>query len=349
MSAMGLLTLLVVGQTASPGLADRLHLHGWVDTYATVDPHPGEGHANFFPGAGSAGKRANELALNAAALSVTLDPAPVGATLIVGTGNSFDVIHAGEPIGAATSPALWRFLQQASIEVKPAQRLLLEAGVMPSYIGFESFVTKDDWNYTRSWVAELSPFYETGIRAHYDFTDHCSAELHAMNGWQLIGDNNFGKSFGAQLKWQTAGGSLTFNTFAGPEIPDDNDHWRLFGDLVGTLNLPHGAELALVVDGGLQQRPGLDDAHWWGAALSGRLSFAKHLAVSARGGAYWDPDAVTSGASQTLTEATLTFEAKPWEPLLLKAEGRFDHSTAAVFDKGRDTQWLGLLSAVAAF
>ena len=47
-----------------------------------------------------------------------------------------------------------------------------------------------------------------------------------------------------------------------------------------------------------------------------------------------DPDNGISGTSQKLTEATLTYEYRPVENLILKVEGRRDHSTALVFDRG---------------
>jgi hypothetical protein len=70
-----------------------------------------------------------------------------------------EVVHATEVDGVATSPGVWRNLLQASLEIQThvGKGLFLEAGLFPSHIGFEAFQTKDNWNYTRSWEAELSP------------------------------------------------------------------------------------------------------------------------------------------------------------------------------------------------
>ena len=46
---------------------------------------------------------------------------------------------------------------------------------------------------------------------------------------------------------------------------------------------------------------------------------------------YRDAEGVISGMAQTLVEGTLTVEYRPWDILILKLEGRYDHSTASVF------------------
>ena len=65
-----------------------------------------------------------------------------------------------------------------------------------------------------------------------------------------------------------------------------------------------------------------------------------------------------SGTPQTLAEGTLTVEYRPWEILMLKLEGRYDHSTASVFSNSAvfpdgslgkvQSQGLVVLGAVAA-
>ncbi|HET6982267.1 MAG TPA: outer membrane beta-barrel protein, partial [Myxococcaceae bacterium] len=78
-----------------------------------------------------------------------------------------------------------------------------------------------------------------------------------------------------------------------------------------------------------------------------------------RGEYYRDSDGFITGIAQTLAEGTLTVEYRPWDLLILKLEGRYDHSTASVFNtstvlpdgtlsKATD-QVLIVLGAVAAF
>jgi hypothetical protein len=53
------------------------------------------------------------------------------------------------------------------MKLSKKQNLWLDAGIMPSHIGFESAVSADCWTLTRSLLAENSPYYETGIKLGY--------------------------------------------------------------------------------------------------------------------------------------------------------------------------------------
>jgi len=66
-----------------------------------------------------------------------------------------------------------------------------------------------------------------------------------------------------------------------------------------------------------------------------------------------DPGNGISGTPQTLTEATVTYEYKPAGNLILKFEGRRDHSTASVFTRGTNgssrNETIAVIGAVATF
>lgn len=308
--------------------APTVQFHGLVDVYAGWNPNRPFDHNSFQPGTGTTAEKANELALNLAALDVSLEPSPVGFHVIAVAGTGTDVVHASE-----LHPNNVRYVYQASVSWKlnVGRGLLLEAGIQPSHIGFEGFFSKDNWNYTRGWMGEFSPYYQTGIKAATSFDDHWSGQLWVLNGWQSVEDNNTGKAFGTQVAW--AGGPLTItvNTFFGPELADDNAHWRSFGDIVVVYKATDRLQLAASVDVGRQTRPGLDAANWQAGSLWARYASSDRCAVAVRGELFHDPDNGITGFSQTLWETTLTFEYRPHPQLILKLEGRYDHSTAAAF------------------
>jgi hypothetical protein len=172
----------------------RFEVHGFVDAFFGYNGNKPADHANFFPGVGTAAKRDNELAINLAQVDFVLAPQPVGFKVSLGFGNATEVVHAAEVRGIATSPDVWRNVVQASAQwqTKAGRGLLLEAGVFPSHIGMELFQSWLNWNYTRSWLGELSPYYQTGLKLAHPLSDRWSAQLHLLNGWQMIGDNNRG-------------------------------------------------------------------------------------------------------------------------------------------------------------
>jgi hypothetical protein len=341
------ITLFLVALAARAGEPEKpVTIHGFVDGYYAWNRNDPASHDSFFPGAGSTAKRANEFNLNLAALEIVRDAAPLGFHLSLVAGNGADVIHAAESEG-------FRHIYQASVIYKINDKLTIEGGIFPSHIGFESFYSKDDWNYTRSWPGELSPFYQTGVHATYQFDSHWSGEVHVLNGWQIINDNNDAKAIGVKIAYTNDRLTTSLNTFDGPELPHDNSHWRHFGDLIASWKATPKLSLAGSLDRGHQELPGDTTANWLGVAAFGRYAFDDRHAVAVRCSLFHDPDNAISGAAQKLTEETLTYEFHPVTNLIVKIEGRHDHSTAPVFahktDQSTNNQTIVVIGAVATF
>ncbi|HEV2722796.1 MAG TPA: porin [Thermoanaerobaculia bacterium] len=321
---------------AAAARADDIAIHAFVDGYYAWNGNHPASHENFLPGTGTTAERANEFNLNLAAVELVHDAKPVGFHLSLVAGTGADVVHAAEREGC-------RHVYQASVIYRANDRLTFEGGIFPSHIGFEAFFSKDNWNYTRGWLGEFSPYYQTGIHAGYQFSKQWYGELHVLNGWQLINDNNNGKSIGAKIAYSGNRLSASLNTLDGPELPNDDKHWRHFGDLIATWKLSPKLSLGGSVDRGHQQF-----ANWLGAGGYGRYAIDDRHAVAFRAERFRDPDNGISGFAQKLTEGTLTYEYRPAPNLILKLEGRRDHSTANVFD-GSKSQTLVVAGAVATF
>lgn len=322
-----------------------ISVHGWIDVYVAANGNHPDPKINFFSGVGTTAHRADQPALNVAALDISHNPEPFGFHVTLVGGDSADVVHSGEP-----HPHDVRHIYQASASFNaPLGRgLLVEAGVYPSHIGFEGFFSKDNWNYTRGWLGELSPYYQTGLKASYAFSDEWSAQFHVLRGWQLIGDNNTAPAIGTQVAYNGTRLSASFNTFVGPELPDDDTHLRKFGDVVATWKATPRLALGASFDRGRQEYGAEPASNWFGAALYGRYAFNDRHAVAVRAERFRDPDAAISGTAQTLNEGTLTYECRPSAHWVLKVEGRRDHSSAPVFAGSRN-QTLAIASVVVQF
>lgn len=215
---------------------------------------------------------------------------PFGFTLSAIAGGDADSVHAGEPSDT------FRHIDQASLAYRLRSGIVLEAGIYPSHIGFESFHSKDDWNYTRGIVAEMSPYYQAGIKASYAFDAHWSGQVHALDGWQRI-DGDIASAFGTQIAYAIGPLSAAFNTYV------DSD--RRFGDLVVVWQARPRWQFAATADAGS------DDAH--GVAAYARFTINSRHAIATRLEAYRD-----------LREGTLTYELRPHPHLILKGEARHD-------------------------
>ena len=238
-------------------LRERLELSGFVDLYYAFNDNDPADRENFYPGYGNVAKRADEFGLNLVGLDVLLPPEPIGFHVTVAAGNEMEILKLGEPEGETVGRDTFRHVYQATISYATGlgRGLLVEGGLYQGHVGFESPLPKDNWSYTQAWTGNLTPSYQTGIKLVYPFTDTVSGELHLVNGWQITGDNNDGKSFGTKLAWAPEWGSLTLNTWYGPELPSNDDDVRTLLDLVATVNATDRLQLAFEGILGEQERP----------------------------------------------------------------------------------------------
>lgn len=70
----------------------------------------------------------------------------------------------------------------------------VEMGIFMSYIGLESYVLNENWNYQRSMVCDFTPFYFSGARIQAFPSKKYKVELWLLNGWQTY--NSWSKSIG---------------------------------------------------------------------------------------------------------------------------------------------------------
>ena len=104
-------------------------------------------------------------------------------------------------------------IQEAYGGIKLSEKLWIDAGIFFSHIGIESFISKNNINYTRSLNADNVPYYASGVRFEYLINEQKVFQLHILNGWQNIQENNTSKAIG--MKYQNS--SFTYNNFFGDE------------------------------------------------------------------------------------------------------------------------------------
>jgi hypothetical protein len=305
-------------------------LSGLVDVYWGYNLNQPEVGDNFFAGAGTTALRANQIAVNLAALGVTREPEPVGFRLVLIAGTGASVLHAAEP-GGAVERRIWDHVGEAAVSWKPHEVLRLDAGVLRAPSGFESFYSVENWSYTRGWIGEMQPYIEAGARAVATLGSGVSAEFHVMNGWGTIGDVNEGKTLAVKVGWGSPCAKVAFTALGGPEQRDVDLDWRWFGDLVAWGRVHERVELAANVDGAVEQIDGGGTVSWHAAAAYARVQAAPWLWLALRAEYFHDPDGHITGTVQTLGEGTVTAEARPHPSMILKLEARYDRSTSAVF------------------
>lgn len=318
------------------GVLERFALHGWVDAGYTMNFNLPASGRNFTPAVGTSGSRNNELTVNHAALDLSMVPEPVGFRLILATGVGNEFLHSFESTTTGAETESFEMIHQASVTYNtPIEGLSLEAGILPAHTGAEVMQNKDNWTYTRSWMGDLVPFYNAGLRVGYA-SGPIVANAYVLNGWGIIGDNNAGKSLGSQLGYVSDVVTVYLNGWAGPELANDNENWRFFGDTVAIVNPASFLSILASADVGYQMQPdGTDDALWWGAALAARVKPSDYFAATLRGDVFGDDTGFMTLTPQTLAAGTLAFDVLPAQGLIFRLEGRFDYSTAEVFETSK--------------
>lgn len=211
--------------------------------------------------------------------------------------------------------------------------LTFTAGLMNSFIGYESMYAKDNPNYTRSWIADYSPYYLIGAGAQYPINDAISLSFYLLSDYDYLAFRSSAPKYATQVTWtMDPHWKLTQNIFAGPEQEStDTRFWRYFSDTILQWSTDD-ISIAYVYDAGTEQlaTAGGKQVLWIGSALFTRWHIDGPWSVSLRPEIYWDPDGRLTGSQQFIKAITTTVEYKiplGEASLALRSEYRFDDST----------------------
>ncbi|MCZ8286048.1 MAG: outer membrane beta-barrel protein, partial [Bacteroidia bacterium] len=78
----------------------------------------------------------------------------------------------------------------------------VEMGIFMSYVGLESYTTQENWNYQRSLVCELTPFYFSGIRLQLFPSKKIKQEVWLINVWQTYNSYSKSPGVGSSTYWR---------------------------------------------------------------------------------------------------------------------------------------------------
>ena len=165
--------------------------------------------------------------------------------------------YAAEPSnGAISGPDLSRHIQEAVVGVRVGDRLWVDGGVFFSHIGQEGCISRDNPTYTRSLVADYSPYYSAGVKLTWQPSAALTAQLHLLNGWQNISETNGDKAVGLRFDWAVSPSvTLGYSNFLGNEAPDDQPtRTRFFNEVFGKVTAGR-TDLWLTLDFGRQDPP----------------------------------------------------------------------------------------------
>jgi hypothetical protein len=324
----------------------ELSVSGFVDTYYAYDSNEPVGDRAFTTQA----IRQNEFNLNLAYIALALEKSRTRGRLALQTGTSVYSNYAAERTQSSPLGSMLQHVQEAYAGVRLAENVWLDGGIFLSHIGLESFVSKENWNYTRSLGADYSPYYQSGIRLSYRKDPMWALSLHLLNGWQNILEANTEKALGIQVAYSPSSAlSFTYNGFLGKE-----SELRLFNNFIVKARLHERLSLAFSSDFGIQKQSGNGQvAAWFVETLVLQSRLASEWAVGGRVEYFSDPQqaiALTNSPNGFQTwGASVNVDWQPSQETLVRTEIRTLASKDALFParngtRTTTTQWVTSLA-----
>jgi len=243
----------------------------------------------------------------------------------------------------ASEQGLLRNIFEANVGVKISKNsnLWLDAGIMPSHIGFESAIGKDCWNLTRSILADNSPYFESGVKLGFTSKDEkLYLAVMYLNGWQRIQRlaGNQTPAFGTQLSLKpNAKIVLNWSTFLGNEKPDSLRKSRFFNNFYGQFQLSEKFGLTAGFDIGMEQESKSSDKYnaWYCPIIIARYAASEKVRLAARLEYYSDEKGVIIATGSPngfkTTGYSFNFDYLPVENVTFRIEGRGLSSKDKIF------------------
>jgi hypothetical protein len=214
--------------------------------------------------------------------------------------------------------------------------LTITAGLFNSLIGYESLYAKDNANYTRSWIADYSPYMMFGVNARYPVNESLAVTAFVINGYTHLSHPNDLPSYGLQWSYRmTSRLTATQATYWGPDQTNTAlEFWRLYGNQIVEWR-GDDVTIAASFDIGTEciaNQLGNPRTFAMGGNMVVRWHLAGPWSVALRPEFYWDRNGRWTGSEQFVKAITSTLEYKflyQWTNTMVRMEYRYDESTGA--------------------
>jgi len=220
----------------------------------------------------------NRLMINIARAKFSIDKENYRATI---------GIMGGEYVryNLAAEPAALRHFYPATAGIKIADSLWLDAGILESYMGFESIIGIDNYTLTRSLTAEHSPYYLSGAMLSYKPNSKLDLKLIYSNGWQII--YQAGKST-PSIGWQISYTPTEKVSFNSSSYYSNTFYTRIFHDFYCKYKPTERLDFVMGFDNGMDIFLN-SNATWWNATAIAYVKMSEKTALGIRAEAKHDP------------------------------------------------------------
>lgn len=324
-------------------------LGGFLDTYYAFDTNTPKNHEREFT---TQPVRHNEFNVNLAYIEAVMKQEKTRGRLALQFGQSVTKNTTGEPKDGATSgPQDAKIFQEAYIGKKLGEKTWIDLGIFLGNIGAESWISKDNWTYTRALNLDYVPYYSSGVRLEHSLNEKQSFQVQILNGWQNMSENNQGKALGLQYK-HLLGQSLTFtyNNFTGDEevVPSQTDakfrpRFRSYHNFILQWLKSDRWQYLTAFDVGHQAQQENDGTDGWLAAtVTVRRVLNEEQSLALRLEHYSDPHQtnVSTGTRNgfQVSGASMNFDQKLDQNVLWRTELRGFYSKDEIYPQGKNNK-----------
>lgn len=352
------LPMLMFSTSALAQVPEGVKLGGFVDTYYAFDFNQPKNHERSFT---TQPVRHNEANVNLAFLEAVLKREKVRGRLALQYGNSVTKNYAGEPTRGSTSgPRDSQMLQESYVGARVGEKTWIDLGIFLGNIGAESWISKDNYTYTRALNLDYVPYYSSGARLEHLLSSNETVQLQLLNGWQNISENNHGKAIGMQYKnVLSERHTFAYNNFFGDEevttAPDPR--FRAYHNFIWQFTQSERWQFISVFDIGHQSQKENDGVDpWYSITFTSRRALTPTDALALRVEYYNDRHDANIGAGSPngfqVMSASLNFDRKLEEFALWRTELRGFYSKDEIYPEGIQNglnRWDGFLVTSLAF
>lgn len=343
LTALSLLTLspAVLAQDSDTPAAP-LKLEFYLDAYYAfdTDSHLSTGTGSEIQNVPRADRPLN--AVNFRRNEFNLNTAQVTASTHLDWFRGRTTLQFGTIANSSWTPARYSPLQEANLGIRAAKdlggegnELWFDGGIFLTHIGNESLLPRYNWLSNLALVSQFEPFYQSGLRASYNLGSLLNFQLHVLNGYGSIEDNNFSKTLGWLVGYNPLDNlSVSWTGLIGdegaydPARKSDPGAYRFYHNL--------NASYQILEDLGLRGQ--FDFAtesgkFYYGGQLTARYDFLEKFGVTLRGETIQDAQGMLSSSFDSSSTdnsvqglqgfgLTLGLEYRPLENAFIRLEGR---------------------------
>ena len=242
----------------------------------------------------------------------------------------------------AAEPDLFQLFNEANVGVAldTSKKWWLDAGIFASHIGFESAVSVDNLNLTRSLLAENSPYFLSGLKVSYQPKKSLQFAGLLTNGWQRIKPvvGNTLPGFGTQATYEpNSNWKINWSSFVGTVDPDSTRRMRIFNNFYGQFTVLKKLTLIAGFDIGIQQKLRKSAAWntWYSPVLIGNYQLHEKFAIGLRAELYDDRKEViiptVQGTGFTVQGYSLNLDYQFYNSFFWRTELRFLQASNSIF------------------